>query len=106
MARTRPIRRFKAGTAVFLRIELRDATDDTMPLYASASVPQILVRDPNGTVQANYDNMTTTSDTGVYTYLYQTVTTDAPGVWQVGFKVTDGITVVYVPETDAFDLVQ
>jgi hypothetical protein len=105
MARTRPIRRFQAGTAIFFRIELRDATDDTLPLFASASVPTILIRDPTGTVQANFLGMTTTTDTGVYTYLHQTATTDPLGVWQVGFKVVDGTTTVYVPEADAFELI-
>ncbi len=106
MARTRPIRRFKAGTAVFFRIELRDATDDTMPLFASSSVPAIQIIDPAGTVQADYLNMTTETDTGVYNYLHQTATTDPLGVWQVGFKAVDGATTVYVAAADAFELVQ
>lgn len=105
MARTRPIRRFKAGTAIFFRIEVRDATDETMPLFAPSSQPTIIVRDPVGNVQADFEQMTTAaSETGIYTFVYQTETTDALGVWQVGFKVSDGNT-VYAPEQDAFELV-
>lgn len=105
MARTRPIKRFKAGTAILFRIELRDATDDTLPLFASSSVPTITIRDSVGNVQASEQNMTATAgEVGIYTYLHQTATTDAKGVWQVGFKVTDSNT-VYVPEADAFELV-
>lgn len=104
MARTRPIKRFKAGTAILFRIELRDATDDTLPLFSSSSVPTITIRDSVGNVQADTQNMTAAADTGIYTYLHQTATTDPLGVWQVGFKVTDSNT-VYVPEADAFELV-
>lgn len=101
---TKLIKKMKAGTAIFFRIELRDATTDAHPLFSSASVPTILLRDSNGSVQSN-DIQMTEAETGVYTYSHQTATTDPLGVWQVRFKVVSAVT-VYTPETDAFELVQ
>lgn len=101
----RLIRKFKVGTAIFFRIEVRDSTTDTHPLFTPSQVPTILIRDPSGAVQANYANMTE-GDTGVYTYSHQTATTDPLGVWQVGFKLVNSSVTVYTPESDAFELVR
>ncbi len=101
---TRPIRRFKGGTQLIFKIEVRDATDDLLPLFDPASVPQILVRDSNGAVVQNYSNMTRQAS-GVYNYQLQTTSAGPFGVWQVGFKATDGSTVVVTPEEDGFTLV-
>ncbi len=101
---TKLIKKMKAGTAIFFRIELRDSTTDSHPLFSSASVPTILLRDANGSVQVN-DSQMTEAETGVYTYSHQTATTDALGVWQVRFKVISTVTVM-TPEVDAFELVQ
>lgn len=100
---TKPIKKMKAGTAVFFRIELRDSTTDAHPLFSSASVPTILIRDSLGAVQVN-DGQMTEAETGVYTYSHQTATTDSIGVWRVRFKVVSTVT-VYTPEVDAFELV-
>lgn len=100
---TRLIKKMKAGTAIFFRIELRDSTTDAHPLFSSASVPTILLRSPLGGVVAN-DAQMTEAETGVYTYSHQTATTDPTGVYQVRFKVESTVT-VYTPETDAFELV-
>ena len=100
---TRLIKKMKAGTAVFTRIELRDSTTDAHPLFSSSSVPTILLRDALGSVQVNYAQMTEV-ETGVYTYSHQTATTDPIGVWTVGFKVESSVT-VYTPEVDAFELI-
>jgi hypothetical protein len=100
---TKPIKKLKAGTAIFFRIELRDSTSDAHPLFSSASVPTILLRDSLGAVQVD-DVQMTEAETGVYTYSHQTDTTDPIGVWQVRFKVISTVT-VYTPEVDAFELI-
>ena len=102
--RTRSLKKFKAGTTLYIRIEVRDATDSTHPLFTPASNPAILIRDPSGTVQINYSSMTQI-DTGHYSYTYQTLTTSAIGVWSIGFKVTNVSLTVYTPERDGFELV-
>ncbi len=100
---TKPIKQFKAGTAIFFRIELRDSTTAAHPLFSSASVPTILIRDALGSVQVN-DIQMTEAETGVYTYSHQTATSNPLGVWQVRFKVVSTVT-VYSPEVDAFELI-
>jgi len=101
---TKPIKKFKAGTAIFFRIELRDSTDDEHDLFSSASVPTILLRDPLGAVQVNHVNMTE-QETGRYTYSHQTAASDPLGVWTVGFRVTNASVVVTPLDVDAFELV-
>ena len=101
------IKKLKAGTAIFFRIETRDSTTATHPLFAPAQVPTILIRDSLGAVQVNYANMSeVVGSTGVYTYSHQTATTDALGVWQVGFKLVNSSVTVYTPDQDAFELVR
>ena len=97
--RTRSLKKFKAGTTLYIRIEVRDATSST-----PASNPAILIRDPSGTIQIDYSSMTQI-DTGHYSYTYQTTTTSAIGVWSIGFKVTNVSLTVYTPERDGFELV-
>jgi len=102
--RTRALQKFKAGTTLYIRIEVRDATDLTHPLFTPGSNPQILIRDPAGTVAINYASMTQV-DTGHYSYTYQTTTAGPIGVWSVGFKVVNVSLTVYTPERDGFELV-
>ena len=104
MARARLISKFKRGTAIYFKIEVRNAVSDTKPLFSPSSAPGILLRDPLGNVQVNYSAMSEV-ETGVYTYLYQTLSTGVLGVWQVSFQVDNTLAVVLTPETDAFELV-
>lgn len=102
--RTRALQKFKAGTTLYIRIEVRDATDLTHPLFTPASNPKILIRDPAGTVVLDYGSMTQV-DTGHYSYTYQTASTDPLGVWSIGFKVINVSLTVITPERDGFELV-
>ncbi len=103
---SRPIRKFKAGTALVLRIEVRDALQATTPLSSPASAPTILLRDPTGVIAVNHSAMSE-SETGVFTYSYQTSATDSPlGVWRVSFRAVSGSLTVNTAEVDAFELIQ
>lgn len=101
---SRPIRQIAAGSRVFFRLEVRDLTDDAQPLMTPANAPTLELRDPNGVVKVNY-LATTEGETGVFTYTYQTATTDTIGVWRVKFKITDGSDIDYTIGADAFELV-
>lgn len=102
---TRPIRKFKAGTSVILRIEVRNALDSTNPLYSPASSPTILLRDSAGTAVASFNGMTE-EETGVFSYTYQTTAGTSPeGVWRVSFRAVSGTSTVQTPEVDAFELI-
>ncbi len=102
---TRPIKKFKLGTALLVRIEVRDASEDTNPLFSPSSSPTILLRDSAGTAAVSNGGMTE-EETGVYSYTYQTSTSTSPvGVWRVSFSATSGATTVTTPEVDAFELI-
>ncbi len=103
---TRPIKKFKAGTSVILRIEVRDAQLDTTPLSSPAAGVQILLRDSTGVEVINYGGMVE-EETGVFTYSYQTSATTSPlGVWRTTFRAVSGSLTVNTVEVDAFELVQ
>ena len=102
---TRPIKKFKAGTSVILRIEIRNALDATTPLFSPASAPTILLRDSSGTAVASFNAMSE-EETGVFTYTYQTTAGTSPeGVWRVSFRAVSGSNTVQTPEVDAFELI-
>lgn len=102
---TRPIKKFKAGTSVIMRIEVRDATSSTTPLYSPASAPTVLLRDSSGTAVVSFSGMTE-EETGVYSYTYQTTAGTSPeGVWRVSFRAISGSNTVQTPEVDAFELI-
>lgn len=102
---TRPIKKFKAGTAVLFRIEVRNTQDDTNPLFSPSAAPTILLRDPVGTAVVSNGGMVE-DETGVYSYVYQTTAgTSVEGVWQVSFQAISGSTTVITVAVDAFELV-
>lgn len=103
---SRPIRKFKAGTALILRIEVRDAQQDTNPLSSPSAAPTILLRDSTGVAQLNQAAMEE-QETGIFTYSYQTSALTSPlGVWRVSFRSVSGALTVNTTEVDAFELVQ
>ena len=102
---TRPIKKFKAGTSVILRIEVRNALDSTTPLFSPSAAPTILLRDSSGTAVASFNGMSE-EETGVFTYTYQTTAGTSPeGVWRVSFRAISGSNTVQTPEVDAFELI-
>ena len=102
---SRPIKKFKAGTSILFRIEVRNAQDDTNPLFSPASAPTILLRDSAGTAAVSFGGMTE-DEVGVFSYLYQTTAGTSPeGVWRVSFRAVSGATTVQTVEVDAFELV-
>lgn len=102
---SRPIKKFKAGTAVLFRIEVRNTQDDTNPLFSPSSAPTILLRDSAGTAAVSFGGMTE-DETGVFSYVYQTTAGTSPeGVWRVSFRAISGATTVILTEVDAFELV-
>jgi uncharacterized protein YfaS (alpha-2-macroglobulin family) len=104
---SRPIRQIAAGSRVFLRIEIRDMSDDAQPLFSPAAgdEPELELRDPTGVVKVNYLNLTQ-QETGIWTYTYQTLATDVRGIWQARFRIVDSPTSEdYTLAQDAFELV-
>ena len=102
----RSIQKVQAGSRIFFRIEIRDLSDDTRPLYSPSPVPDIELRMPNGVVDVNWQAMTApASTTGIFTYTHQTETTDPRGVWRVRFRSVDGSDIDYSIPQDAFELV-
>ena len=102
---SRPIRKFKAGTAILFRIEVRDATDVDNPLFSPSSAPTILLRDSAGTAAVSNGGMTE-EETGVFSYTYQTTAGSSPeGVWQVSFTAVSGSSTIKTVAVDAFELV-
>lgn len=103
---SRPIKKFKAGTALILRIEVRDAQQDTNPLSSPSAAPTILIRDPMGIAAVDYSGMTA-QETGIFTYSLQTSATTSPlGVWRTSFRAVSGSLTVNTAEVDAFELIQ
>ena len=102
---TRPIKKFKVGTSIVIRIEVRNALDVTTPLFSPSSAPTILLRDASGTAVAAFNAMTE-EETGVFTYTQQTTAGTSPeGVWRVSIKAISGANTVQTPEVDAFELI-
>jgi hypothetical protein len=96
--------KIKAGSEIFIRIEIRDNTDVETPLVDPTSA-KITIRNTMGV--AIVDEVTTTNaDVGVYTYYLQTTTSDVKGVHTSVFKVEDvDGTVVYTLPEDVYELV-
>lgn len=99
----RPLKKFKAGTAIYFRIEVRDEADDTRPLYSPSSNPKIQFRTPDGIITLVYTSMTLL-ETGVFSYTLQTTSASVLGVWQVEFKIVNASLTILTLPVDALEL--
>jgi hypothetical protein len=93
---------FQAGTAIYIEMECKDKDGS---LIDPESGPTITLTDATGTVKVDKADMTK-KDVGVYWYIYQSLSNDAPGVWNDSFAATasDGSKGKSVP-TPVFELV-
>ena len=87
----------KRGSEVYIQAQVSDATK-TPPLPYNPSVGvKITLTNPVGAVIVNLAAMTNES-VSVYSYLYQSLTTDKPGVWLGSFRIeNDGHIVLTEP---------
>ena len=100
-----PIQDFRRGTSIFFRIEVRDVTDPTQPLYSPSGGVKITLRKADGSVAVSLGAMTAYS-TGIFTYVYATSSTEtALGVWRVFIKASGAANDAYTVTQDAFRLV-
>ncbi len=80
MADKRPIQVFYEGTALKITTVLSEATADTC---------KITIDDPSENVKVDAADMTKEADY-VYSYVYQSVTTNDEGDWVITIKATLG----------------
>lgn len=78
----------RAGDAVYIKLYVKDGTADPPQLIDPTTGPTIDIYRPDGTLAITAGAMTKLS-TGIYTYIFQTQTTDINGQWLVDFKATD-----------------
>jgi len=97
-------RKYRAGTAIHFRIETRDESQASRPLYSPSSTPQIRIWSPKGGIYLNYSNMTAVQ-TGVYKYTLQTVYTDPTGVYRVDYKIAGATINQFTVTEDVYELV-
>lgn len=97
----RTVRRFRKGTSIYVRIEVRDEVVDTRPLHDPENLPQISIRDCEGVLRVDHQDMTRES-LGTYSYTYLTQVDDPIGVWQVDFRILDEETGVIVEDDEVY----
>lgn len=105
MPQVRPARKLKAGTAVFIRIEIRADVNDKRIRYTPANNPQLQLWKPDGTNSLDWTNMTYENETGIFSYTHQTSSSDLLGIWQVRFRVTGTTITNQSPFMDLMELV-
>jgi len=79
----------RAGDAIYLKVFVKDGTVDPPQLVDPTSGPIVDIYRPDGSTAVTSGVMTKVS-TGIYTYIFQTQTTDLNGQWLVDFIATDG----------------
>lgn len=94
----------RAGTEVYIQVQLNDLSQVTRPLYDPATSVTMTLRNPSGTIILNNVAMTKLS-TGIYYYRYQTLTSSPLGRWTVNFIGNDGSATHRSHNLEAFQLV-
>jgi uncharacterized protein YfaS (alpha-2-macroglobulin family) len=94
----------RAGTEVYIQVQLNDLSSTTRPLYDPVTSVTMTLTNPSGTVVLNNVAMTKLS-TGIYFYRYQTSTSDPLGRWTVKFVGNDGAATHRSHNLEAFTLV-
>lgn len=86
----------KAGSSIYIEIQVRDARQDPSVLIDPTTPPLITFIKPDGT-QTTPISMIRNS-LGVFSYVLQTLTTDQVGMWQSTVTATlDGYTDILIP---------
>lgn len=99
----RLLRKFRPGSAVLIKIETRDETQVSRPLYSPARNPRLMIRGPRGVVLLDYGEMTR-EETGVFSYVHQTATSDPRGIYQAIFFISNETEPIRTVPVDVFEL--
>lgn len=94
----------RAGTEVFLQVQLNDMSQTSRPLFDPANGVTLLLKNPSNVIILNDVTMTRASQ-GIYTYRYQTTTASPRGRWMGRFKATDGSAIHYSHDLEMFTMV-
>ena len=94
----------RAGSAVVIQVESRNAQVEGLPLANPSSGVKLTLMGPTDLVVLAEAVMTNTA-TGIYTLTHQSQSSDALGPYTGYFKSQDGSVVVLTPDMVLFELV-
>lgn len=100
----KPLKRHKAGTEIYIEVEVRDGSDFPPFLFNPTGAPELTLRNPSGTIVVDTDAMSNV-EVGRYRYFYQSDAADPKGVYTAEFKAINGVAEGFSIAVGAFILV-